>query len=529
MTKVVYKFYNQNDSLLFPPCLGDLIPENHQVRIVSAIIDRLDISSIEQGYKGGGTSSYNPRMLLKIIVYAYLCNIYSGRQMEKMLSENIHFMWLSGMSYPDFRTINLFRSNRLKGVFEDIFTQVVSLLAEEGLVSLNIQYIDGTKIESVANKYTFVWRGSVEKNKVKLEEKIKDVLKEAEEALLEESTTPTTEITPEQAKQKAERILSKMDEKGISNKKLRKEVEKVKDEMAPRLEKYETQLETMGDRNSYSKTDEEATFMRMKEDAMNNGQTKPGYNVQIATENQFITNYGLFCRPSDYATLIPFLESFKDKFGKQSEEVVADSGYGNEQNYQYMQEEDIDAYVKYNMFHAEQKRKRKSNPFLVQNMFYNKQGDFYVCPMGQHLTFLKYKNAKSELGFESIKSLYVSKNCKGCPLRGMCHNSANDYRTIEVNHANDSYREQARDRLNSERGLFHRSMRPIEPEAVFGHIKFNHGFRRFKLKSIAKVTVEFGLVALAHNLRKYIANNAKKATNTAISDANNSQYTSNAA
>ena len=169
MAKVVYKSYNPNDNLLLPPCLGDYLPQNHPSRVVSAIIDKLDISEIEAGYKGGGTSSYNPRMLLKVIVYAYLNNVYSGRQMERLLVENIAYMWLSGMQLPDFRTINIFRSKRLTGVFDRIFTQIVLMLNEEGLVSLKVQYIDGTKIESVANKYTFVWKGSTEKNKAKLE------------------------------------------------------------------------------------------------------------------------------------------------------------------------------------------------------------------------------------------------------------------------------------------------------------------------------------------------------------------------
>ena len=316
--KIVYKSYNQNDNLLFPPTLGDLIPENHPVRTVSAVIDRLDITGIESTYKGGGTSSFHPRMLLKVIVYSYMCNVYSGRQMERLLRENVNYMWLSGMSRPDFRTINRFRSERLSdGRFDEVFRQVVLLLNGEGLVSLKVQYIDGTKIESVANRA-----------------KVDAVLRTAEEVLAKENAEcreeePRVEDLPE----RTERILKRMDEQGLSDRKLRRSVEKVKDESLPKLEEYGRHLETLGERNSYSKTDKDATFMRMKEDAMLNGQTKPGYNVQIATENQFITNYGLYWRPTDWGTLIPFLDSFKEKYGKQSEEVVADSGYGNEQNY----------------------------------------------------------------------------------------------------------------------------------------------------------------------------------------------------
>ena len=295
MAKVTFKSYNPNDNLLLPPCLGDYLPENHNARVVSAITDRLDISEIERGYKGGGASSYNPRMLLKVIVYAYLNNIYSGRRMERLLVEDIAFMWLSGMQRPDFRTINLFRSKRLAGKFDSLFTQIVLLLNEEGLVSLDVQYIDGTKIESVANKYTFVWKGSVEKNKAKLDTKVKSVLQEAERELkMEVSEGKEEGLTSEEMASRADRILDKMDREDIGNKKIRKGVEKAKTEKAPKMREYEEKLETMGERNSYSKTDTDATFMRMKEDAMNNGQTKPGYNIQIATESQFITNYSIF-------------------------------------------------------------------------------------------------------------------------------------------------------------------------------------------------------------------------------------------
>ena len=197
MTKVLYKSYTQNDFLLFPPCIGDFIPENHPVRIVNAILDHFDISEIESTYKGGGTTSYHPRMLLKVVVYAYLTNVYSGRRMASLLEENVIFMWLRVMNPPDFRTINRFSSERLAdGRFESIFRQVVELLHDEGLISLDVQYIDGTKIDSVANKDTFVWKGSVEKNKAKLIAKVDGVLKEAEAVLEEENAgEPQEEIT----------------------------------------------------------------------------------------------------------------------------------------------------------------------------------------------------------------------------------------------------------------------------------------------------------------------------------------------
>ena len=524
MAKVAFKSYNPNDNLLFPPCLGDFLPKNHNVRVVSAIIDRLDISEIERGYKGGGASSYNPRMLLKVIVYAYLNNVYSGRKMERLLEENIAYMWLSGMQRPDFRTINLFRSKRLAGKFDSLFTQVVLLLNEEGFVSLDVQYIDGTKIESVANRYSFVWKGSVEKNKARLESKVRTVLEMAEETLALEEKEAEEELSSEEMERRAEAILDKMDREGISDKRMRKAVEKVRSEKAPKMREYEDKLETLGERNSFSKTDPDATFMRMKEDAMNNGQTKPGYNIQIATENQFITNYGIFWRPTDQGTLIPFLESFQAKYGRQSGEVCADSGYGSEQNYEYMFGNGITPYVKYNMFHAEDKRKRRQNPFLVQNLFYNETEDYFVCPMGQHMEHIGDMTVKSDLGYESTVSRYGARNCTGCPLRGMCYRGASDRRVIEVNHRNNAFRRKAKELLSCDRGLHHRSNRPIEPEAVFGNIKFNHGFKRFRLKSNEKVKTEFGLIALAHNIRKYIAINECNRAKTNETDAPNCTF-----
>ena len=507
MAKVVYKYYNQNDNLLFPNSIGDFIPENDPVRVLNAIVDHLDISAIESTYKGGGASSFAPRMLLKVVLYAYLQNVYSGRKMEKLLKRDVNFMWLSGMNRPDFNTINLFRKHRLADVMDDIFTQVVQMLVDAKFVSLEVQYIDGTKIEANANKYTFVWKKATKTNRNRLDLKVKNILREAERVLdMELKDESDNVMTAEEIQKRTDDILVQMDEKGISDKKLRKTVSKVNEEFVPKMEEYEQKLEIAGERGSYSKTDNDATFMRMKEDAMNNGQTKPGYNVQIATENQFITNYDLYWRPTDQGTLIPFLNTFKYRYGRQSSTVCADSGYGSEMNYEYMLANQIDPYVKYNMFHAEDKRKRKNNPFLVENMFYNKEMDFYVCPRGQHLDFVKEIRETSDLGYESVKSVYRAKDCSHCPLRGMCYKGKSDRRTIEVNHRNNELRAIAKELLTSEDGLKHRSKRPVEPEAVFGQIKYDNGFKRFHYRGRRLVKAEFATIAVVHNIRKMISN-----------------------
>ncbi|MCD9577552.1 transposase, partial [Flavobacterium soyae] len=151
-SKVVFKDYIPNQNVLFPPNLSELIDSKHPVRVVSGIVDGLDLTSLMRNYKPGGTSSYHPKMLLKVLVYGYLCNIYSSRKLEQALKENIHFMWLSGMSQPDHNTINRFRSQRLNGQIKEIFTQIVLLLEREGIVSLKTAFVDGTKIEANANR-----------------------------------------------------------------------------------------------------------------------------------------------------------------------------------------------------------------------------------------------------------------------------------------------------------------------------------------------------------------------------------------
>ena len=502
MAKLAIKSDNRKQNLLLPPSLDELVPENHMVRVVDAVIDRLDISDILSTYRGGGNSAFNPKMMLKVLVFAYLSNVYSSRRIEELLRRDIYFMWLAGMKRPDFRTINYYRGKRLKEGFDTVFTQVVRLLHEEGFVSLKVQYIDGTKIESVANKYTFVWRGSVEKYDARLKAKTEALLRQIEQnhAIEDKENPVPEELTAEEVTKRVERIKEKVDADNLG-KEERKALKQIETDSVPRMNRYKEQLETMGSRNSYSKTDPDATFMRMKEDAMLNGQLKPGYNVQISTENQFITNFGIYQRPTDTLTMISYLESFKARYGMQSEEIVADSGYGSEENYEYMFSNGMTPYVKYNMFHVEQRRGYRNNPFRVSNLFYNPDDDFYVCPMGQKLKFIRQEKRYTASGYQQTVSVYRAGRCEGCPLRGQCHKSKRD-RQIEVNHTLDDYKARARELLTSEQGIKHRSNRPIEPEAVFGQIKECGRFRRLRLKGLTGAKIDFGLKALAHNLRK---------------------------
>ena len=513
MPKIHYHPYTPNQLVLFPQRIDENIAENDPVRIVNAIVDSLNLEAFKKLYKEKGRSPYHPRMMLKVILYAYMNNVYSCRRIEKLLLRDIHYIWLAGYEKPDFITINRFR-NRVKGEINNIFTQVVLTLCSKGFITLDVEYIDGTKIESKANKYTFVWRKSVEKNRAKLMKKISALLDQVEDVIAQDNTVgknEKVEFTPSmltdiisELKDSLETPPAPTDKE--EKKKCRERERQVKqlEEHLDKLQEYDDHLTAMGERNSYSKTDPDATFMRMKEDAMNNGQTKPGYNLQIATENQFITNFALYPNPTDTLTFIPFEEMFFSRYGRFAKTAVADSGYGSEENYRFMDGNGTEAFVKYNYFHKEQKPRYKPNPFHPESLYYNKREDYYVCPMGQHMNRIGMKRGKTGSGYVTESICYQAARCEGCPLRDQCF-KAKGNRIMEVNHRLNEYKRQARERLTSEEGIQHRGKRCIEPEAVFAQIKYNMQYRRFRHFTKDKVTMDFAFFAIAFNIKKLCA------------------------
>jgi len=502
MKKVSFKESFQHQSQLFPENLGDYIPDNSPVRIVNSVVDKLDLSEIIKGYKPGGRKGYHPKMMLKIIFFSYLKNIYSCRRMESALKENIHYMWLSGKQFPKHSCINDFRSKRLKSHINKLFTQVVKMLVDLGYISLEVQYVDGTKIESVSNKYTFVWRKSIERYKANLEKKIEFILSEIDKGIADDNSrndSSQIEFNSEVLTNKVNKLNETIKNE---SKDIQRKLKELKDKHLPKLKEYETKLEQIGEnRNSMSKTDKDATFMRMKEDHMKNGQLKPAYNVQISTENQFITHFGIYQNPTDTRTFIDYLNKFKIANNKQSNEVVADAGYGSEENYEYLENEKIEHYVKYNYFHKEQKKKFKLDISKVENLHYNEKEDYFVCAMGQKMHFASEAEVTNKSGYKSKVRYYKSQNCKECPLKSKCHKGKGN-RVIQVNQRLKEYKKKARENLTNEKGLRHRSNRPIEPEAVFGQIKYNKRFNRFTLRGLEKVNLEFGLISIALNLHK---------------------------
>ena len=511
--KVHFKQYDQQQLFLLPPSLDELIDANHPVRVVNEVIERVNIDPLVAAYAGGGTSSYHPRMMLKVIVFAYLSNIYSSRKIEAALKENILFMWISAMNKPDHNSINRFRTDRLEQPLKAIFVQIVQLLADEGLLDIKELYTDGTKIEANANRYTFVWGKSAQKSRERIKRQMDELWNYAQKVAAEElaDTAPLAfnAADPKQVEKAIEQIDQALLKKKIDPK-VRQKLNYAKKNWPDNVRKYEKQDEILKQsqetRSSYSKTDPGATFMRMKEDHMKNGQLKPAYNVQISSNNRYIVNYSIHQSTTDPGTFISHLEQYRALYQQKPREVTADAGYGSEENYAYLEEKQIEPFVKYNYFHKElhAEKKQRQNAFASGNLPYDEQSDTFTCPAGKQLYNIGTHREKGKSGYTHVITRYQSTGCTGCALRQQCHNSKYD-RTINVNHRLREYKRHVKEKLTSERGLQRRRNRPADVEQVFAQIKHNKGFKRFMLRGKEKVSVETGLIAIAHNLAKKAA------------------------
>lgn len=543
----VFKEYTMGQMILLPTNLDELIAPNHLVRVVNAFVEQMDLVPLLAKYKGGGTSSYHPKMMLKVFIYAYTQKIFSSRRIAKAIRESIPFMWLSGNNRPDFRTINRFRGELLKGIIEEVFLAILSLLIEGGYVKLEDYYVDGTKVEANANRYSYVWAKNTQRYQKQLAEKVAALLEEIERVNAEENARygdrdleevgedgpidphkleqrvaelnahlqgetqapppgeqePTAEAEP----RLSEILESKLREvqqarlENPDNQPLKKAAKLLEKDYLPRARKYEDQERKLAGRNSYAKTDPEATFMRLKDDPLGTGQLKAAYNVQLGTENQFVVGFSLHQEAGDANCLIPHLEAVKRGLGRLPQKANGDAAYGSEENYAYLEREQVDNYLKFAGFNQEQKKRYRPDPFKAENMPYDPERDQFTCPNGKRLRYRWTAHLKTKNGYPTERRVYECESCQDCPLKVKCTRAA-AHRQVRVSFQLWAYRQQARENLLSAEGQRMRSQRGIDVETVFGRVKEDWGFRRFLLRGLAKVTVEWGLLSMAHNLAK---------------------------
>ena len=357
-----------------------------------------------------------------------------------------------------------------------------------------------------SNRYSFVWGRAIKTNKERIRKQLEALWQYTQQIAGEELSDTEPTSYPTLDAQVVEQTIEKID-KALENKPVSKKVKQklayAKKHWPAKLDQYQQQEKILGTRNSYSKTDPDATFMRMKEDYMGNGQLKPGYNWQISTTDQFIVNYSLHHNPTDTLTFKPHMDQFQALFAQWPQAVTADAGFGSEENYEYLEDKPIANFIKYNYFHKEQTQSWKNDPFKTDNLFYNQDTNTVYCPMGQPMTWIGQQKRLTESGYEQIWDRYQAQNCRGCPLRGPCHKGKGN-RIVQINHKLRKYKQKVRENLLSEEGLRHRRKRPADVEPVFAFIKHNRGFKRFLLRGLDKVSIEIGLLAISHNLAKLI-------------------------
>lgn len=509
----VFKTYEMNQMKLMPQSYEEKIPAGHLVRLVNDAIEELDLEVLLAQYEGGGTSSYHPKMMLKVLVYAYCKKIYTSRKIAEALEENIHFMWLSGEQTPDFRTLNDFRGRRMKGVIDEVFRVVMEQLVEKGYVKLENYFVDGSKIEADANKHKVVWEKRRNRYAGNVKAKIKELLlvieaeNEKEEAEYGEKDLESKggggsgEETAQALRETVHALNERL--KGERSKSTQEAFKKLEKDCLPRLEKYEQQKEVLDGRNSYSKTDPDATCMRMKEDrGAEKAWPKPAYNVQLGTEGQFVVGYSVHNYSSDPVALIPHLKKLKQL----PKNMVADAAYGSEENYAYLEQHRLGNYLKYTTFYQDTHHYRdphvlRRHQFRSDHFDYDPQTDEFICPNQQRLTYRYTGKHTTDNGYQSERRFYECQTCQDCPLKSQC-TQAKGNRRIQVSFKLLEYRRQARQNLTSEGGIALRKKRSVEVETVFGNIKHNMRFRRFHLRGLEKVNTEWGLVCIAHNMRK---------------------------
>lgn len=504
-----YTELGRSYQLVLPLSLEGLVPEDDSVRLLSHELEDLDYTLLYQAYSAKGRNpAVDPKTMFKILTYAYSQNIYSSRKIEAACRRDINFMWLlAGQKAPDHSTFARFRTGFLAKACEDLFYQFVRRLASMGGLSLETVFIDGTKLEACANKYTFVWRKSVGKWEEKMLVKAQDAVR-----LLNHKYMQTFCVERETRTEDLQRIVDFLDRycreheiHFVHGRGKRKSVHQRYQEIFRRfLDRqllYDLHHSRFGERNNYCKTDVDATFLHMKDDHMRNAQLKPGYNVQIAVDSEYIVATDIFQDRNDVWTLIPFLKHMERELDFRYPSVTADSGYESEEVYSYLRETGQAPYIKPQTYERWKKRSSKKDISSRENMAYDKTADTYTCYAGKKLHPIYIKKQKSRSGYVSDVTVYECENCTGCPHKEKCTRARNN-KKLYVSKSFIEKRQESYENILSERGILYRMNRSIQVEGAFGVLKNDYEFQRFLLRGKTKVKLEILLLCMGYNINK---------------------------
>ena len=519
MTKHInlHKNYSLNQSgyqLKLPLNIETIIPEDDSERLLSQFVEAMDLTDLYSTYER--INSVSPRTLLKIVLYSYMNGDYSSRSMELNCKRDINFMFLlEGAPAPDHATFARFRSIHFAPCSKRILAEMSNTLFDLGEISGETIFIDGTKIEASANKYTFVWKKAVTKNQEKLLIKLADFVAECEQ-LYDIKIVYGSTIKMKHVKKLRKKLYTLKESEnvvfvhGIGKRKtpLQKRIETLEDYLS-RLKEYNQKIHICGERNSYSKTDRDATFMRMKEDAMGNGQLKPAYNLQHGLDSEYITWLTIGLQPTDTTTLIPFLKDAENHLKFKYKNITADAGYESEENYQFLESNGQISYIKPANYEISKIRKYRNDIGKIENMEYDEEVDVYTCRNDKKLKVHNIRHSISKTGYVSEKTIYKCENCDACPYKKECIKGNNcktplDERTktLQVAKTFLKYRQEDLERILSEEGILFRTNRSIQAEGSFGDLKQDMQFRRYLSKGTTNVLAESTLLAMARNINK---------------------------
>ena len=459
-----------------------------------------------------GRLRYNPVNMLKTVLFGFMTNGYcSLRDLEDCCRVNLRFMYLMDRQTPSYRTFGYFINEVLQDSIEDIFADINHAIFEEEHVDLQHIYIDGSKFEANANKYTWVWKKATEKSRYRLFDKITVLINEMNELLVWSGTriTTNTEYVPDYLREvlKQYAMLWKLDEEqfvhgsGRRKSPQQRQYEQLKG-YTERLEGYLEKLRICGsERNSYSKTDHDATFMRIKQDYMGNDQLLPAYNVQIGVADEYIAVVDVNHYRSDMDCFIPLMNRFHDLYGFYPRYPVADAGYGSYNNYIFCEQHGMEKYMKFTLFKKEtEDRAYREDPFRAVNFPIDDAGNMR-CPGGKRFIF-KYRKPVYGNQYGRKEEIYECEDCTGCPHAQRCKKTVGN-RTIRVNRELTSMHQEVIENLESIHGAMLRMNRSIQAEGTFGIMKHDRWYKRIVRKGINSVRTEIFLVSIGQNLYKY--------------------------
>ena len=493
-----------------------LIPADDPVRLLSAFVEGMELRDLYQTYGKIKKNQATPRQLFKIMVYASMNRIYSSRDIETVCHRDINFMYLlEGKTVPDHATFARFLSLHFAQCSKKTLAELSQLLYSLGEISGKTIFIDGTKIESAANKYTFVWKKAVTKHQARLFDKILLLVKECEE-LYGWRIVHHRKVSLHTLKRLRKKLYRLKREEGIvfvhgrghRKTRLQRSLETL-ESYIEKLKEYDQKLHICGERNSYSKTDTDATFMRMKEDAMMNGQLKPAYNLQHGVDSEYVTWLDISPRPTDTRTLIPFLKDMGAYLPFKYQEIVADAGYESEENYLFLEGNDQLAYIKPQNYEISKTRKYRQDIGRMENMEYDEGADCYHCKNGQVLTKQYEKHEKTASGYRRTVTVYRCGGCQGCPFKTKCIKGnhcktpmEDRQKVLYVSKKMKEKRQETLKRITSEYGTQLRMNRSIQAEGSFADIKEDMGFRRYLYRGKENVTAQSILLAIGYNMKK---------------------------